>query len=235
MWNKKQVLFLSLGVILLSGILFATTQNEKVAVSRTVPNGLPKSIPLKIENEITKKSFPKELKPSEYVSWVKTNLQQELHSNNISYQLLYKPIDYEICQELRTDDIEQSVYKTFYSELEGNSYFLFKIKHDRHDEFFLEENDLSYEERVKYFSFNFQNDIKLVTSKGDSLSCGMYLFERNYGTSPYTSILFGFGIPDQELEKGFSIVMNDKMYQQNWNTFLYQKELVLNIPNLQLP
>ena len=52
-------------------------------------------------------------------------------------------------------------------------------------------SNLSYEQKVDYFSSKLGRRIKLMVNL-DTIPCAMYHFERNFGVAPYQSIQLGF-------------------------------------------
>lgn len=53
-------------------------------------------------------------------------------------------------------------------------------------------NQEKYSEKVHYLTEAAQNDIKLIVNLSDTIPCLLYHFERDYGTTPYHTMVLGF-------------------------------------------
>ncbi|MGZ5485735.1 MAG: hypothetical protein ACXWFB_07490, partial [Nitrososphaeraceae archaeon] len=57
----------------------------------------------------------------------------------------------------------------------------------------LDENaEVSFNQRVEYYSFKMQKDINIVIAEKDTVPCVLYHFERSYGVSPKNNFMLGF-------------------------------------------
>src|SRR5260221_13135459 len=120
-----------------------------------------------------------ELLPKEYVSWVKydnNGLSKSRNIDNIQYSVLFKPVDYITCMELRKEEISKTEYNKKKNELGDMQYFDLTIKVNGFQEEFLKYDLTSkeeYNDRVNYCAFKFQNDISLYDGK-DSIPCSLF-------------------------------------------------------------
>ncbi|MNK30913.1 hypothetical protein D3C87_493360 [compost metagenome] len=81
---------------------------------------------------------------------------------------------------------------------------------------------LTYEEGVKYMSFEITNDFFVVTSKNDTIKCSGVTFERNFKVAPFQKILLFFtGIePDDKIQ----LIYNDRLFKKGIMKFKFQEK-----------
>ncbi len=177
--------------------------------------------------------------PSDYVRWVQESDNGLIHKKTIGdldFSLQYKPYDYIISMEERSDSIRASIQKEKLVELEGMEYYDFKIKLNSENGELLKHNLKStdeYKKRVEYFAFTMQNDIWMVDGN-DSIPCSLFHFERGYDAAPYSTFLIGFpirAIKNSNAEKTF--VYYDKNFDKGIIKFTLDKNKLVNIPKLK--
>lgn len=81
---------------------------------------------------------------------------------------------------------------------------------------------LSYEDGVKYMSFNMVNDFYIVTSKKDTIKCSGVNYERNFKVAPFQKIMLFFsGInPNDKIQ----LVYNDKLFGKGIIKFKFEEQ-----------
>lgn len=124
---------------------------------------------------------------------------------NINYILQYKPLDYVMIREMNEDINDEKKFKTLKKEYGKFDYYTLEISIEDFKEEILKYNlktDGEYSERVEYYAFRFQNDLKMVQEK-DTFPCAAYHFERNYGLSPKVRFLLAFKRGDDSKERTF--------------------------------
>lgn len=178
------------------------------------------------------------LMPREYVAWVQ-NLDNGLHSektiDEINFSIQYKPYNYIICMEERSDSISSKLVASKVSELNGLDYYDLKIKLINSEGELLK-HDLSssseYQKRVEYFAFGLEKDIRLVNGK-DSIRCSMFHFERSYEAAPYCTILLGFKSLENNKNAQLTLVLEDKIFSKGIIKFTFNKSNFERIPKLK--
>lgn len=144
-----------------------------------------------------------------YISWVENpenNLFVEKKIGDFEFKVLYKPLDYIVSQEFKRNNFSKDSINKRKQELKDYQYYTLRIRSFKDNEFFrtgiLTENE--YYNRLEYFISEAQKDIKIIEGN-DTIPCAMYHFERNYGISPYSSIVLSF-------EEKDSLNRNDKVF-----------------------
>lgn len=178
-----------------------------------------------------------ELAPVEYISWCRdkeNHLNKTKEIGDITYQLLYKPAEYVACMEEESTSIQTDTLAKKVEELNGLEYYDFKIEITSGQGELLKYNVSSaeeYNQRVNYFAFQMQNDLKLVDGS-DTLDCKLFHFERAYDVAPYAVFLLGFPKgKSANTEKMF--FYQDKVFNKGIIKFTYNKNDLKNIPKLK--
>jgi len=177
------------------------------------------------------------LSPKDYVNWVKDNkngLKKDKKIEDLIFTVQYKPIDYVICMEERSDEIADSTIKKKTKELEGMEYIDFKIEVASGQGELLKHNlsdRAEYKDRVNYFAYKMQQDIQLVEGL-DTIPCSLSHFERAYDVAPYSSFVLGFASnPSYKGNKTF--VYHDQIFKKGIIQFEFQEKDFQSIPKLE--
>lgn len=155
------------------------------------------------------------LLPSEYVKWVantENGLVKTKHIDEISAKVIYKPLDYVIANEMRTNDIKNTEYQQRKKELEGMQYYNLVLDiTDARNILNYKVNDLGGQEtRIQYLSFGMQQDIYLEEN-GKELPCKLFHFERNYNITKERTFLLAFEQDKNTIETDKTLVINSPM------------------------
>jgi hypothetical protein len=86
-----------------------------------------------------------------------------------------------------------------------------------------------YEERVKYYSFGIEHDLKMVTATGDTLPCALSHFERTFNVRPELSILCGFDAAAANAAGGFTLLVNERIFNTGMTKLYYSPEQVQSV------
>lgn len=192
-------------------------------------------------NNITSASLPEksteELAPVDYVNWCRNtenNLKKEKEIGDITFSLLYKPAEYVACQEEQTTDLSSDTLREKLKELEGLDYYDLKIEITSGQGELLKYNVESaqqYSQRVSYFAFDMQKDIKLIEGH-DTLDCQLFHFERAYDVAPYAMFLLGF--PKSKISTSErTFFYQDKVFNKGIIKFTYTPTEIAQIPRLK--
>lgn len=138
-----------------------------------------------------------EMRPSELIEWVENEengLRQSKNFEHFGFEVIYKPTDYVIAMEGRTDNLSESKYQKLKTEIGDLQYVDIKIKTIGGEGNALSgnmETEEDYYSRLDYFVMYANQDISLIQG-ADTLAPMLYHFERNYGLAPYNTLLLGF-------------------------------------------
>jgi hypothetical protein len=176
-----------------------------------------------------KMSLGGKLTPQKFVAYVAQNeakISKKQASNGVVYELKYVPTDLLFLNYMKGNKYTKKEYTTFQKENQGTSTFQFRISTPQNGSIeFLKhpiQNGKSYEERVKYYSFELQKDILLTDSDGNKYACTGYVFERNFGIQPYGIIHLVF--PIDVSKKQVRVSINDNGIASNQVQFDFAKK-----------
>jgi len=153
------------------------------------------------------------LSPKEYKTWVQKYCKLEKKEGNILYELLLKPSDYVVCTESSNEAITQQEQKKLLSEIDGVKYFDLRITLDSEGHDLIRYRllkDEDYDLRIKYYDFQFQNDICLIDSRNDTVHAVLYHFENNSQITPYNTISIGFPSDHIKATEIYSLQIHNK-------------------------
>jgi hypothetical protein len=213
-------------IVVLSVLLVWQCGKTKRALDLGFENGM-------TGNEVT----IDELRPADYVAWVRepeNGLVKEKEVGEMKFAMLFKPVDYMICQEERKNEIQALAYQEKLADLGDLEYYDLKIELKNGQEELLKHNLASpqqYTKRVEYYSFEMQKDIVLMNGS-DSIPCAMLHFERAYDISPYATFLLAF--PKQKsTNENRTIIFRDRVFEKGTLKFQFNKKDLNLIPKLK--
>lgn len=164
----------------------------------------------------------------------KTKFEQRHLTDEIHYALKYIPQELKLINLEKKGAMNQELFDEFKKDDKNYHEFLMQLSIPSFGDEFLKfklDEGMTYEERLKYYSFEMKNDIKLVVDKQDTLPCTTYIFERNFGASPNASFTLGFELPRSYDQ--FTILLNDKAFGNNDLTFDYLRKDIKLLPTLK--
>jgi hypothetical protein len=175
----------------------------------------------------------------DYVNWVEEEshgLLIERKMPPLTYRLQYKPMEYIIAQEEKTNDLSKAEVVKRKKELQGMDYFTLRISTSGKD--VLNEGMGSKEEyymRQNYLTYDFQKDIVLVRGK-DTLGCSLFQMVGNYGLAPYVDFVIGF---ENKAGEGSQVgsdkefILADEAFGNGILKFIVKKENINRIPEIK--
>lgn len=177
-----------------------------------------------------------ELTPTEYIEWIENEengLNTSKSFDDISFHLLFKPVDYIIAKELLNKGIKkEDVFKRS-KELGDMQYFTLRIKSLKSNELLKAgiKSENEYYQRLEYFMGYMQNDLYLIEGK-DTIPCGMNHFERNYGLAPYNNFIIAFSKTINSNEDKI-FVYDDKVLGTGKVMMKIEAKDINNIPSIK--
>ncbi|MBL4756018.1 MAG: hypothetical protein JKY52_20795 [Flavobacteriales bacterium] len=180
-----------------------------------------------------------------YETWVESEengLRKSKPVGNYQYSIQYRPWSYIAKRELRDESYDETKMKKKIHEMDELQYFSLRIAL-RKDEGDVLRSGLygegEYEERIAYLNGHINKDIFLLDG-GDTLSCVLHHFERNFGIAPYLNVSLGFEITADEKEailnevpfaySDKSLVFEDKLFGTGMVRLTIRGEDLANIP-----
>lgn len=172
----------------------------------------------KDENNKTDKDIRYQLFQLENFGWKSKLNSQKI--DDISFTSTEVPLQYYLLKDEGTEDLFKidSIYQA--NKTERIIEFTFEQK-DEKDLLNEDFTSISYENGIKYLSFEIDKDFYVVTSKKDTIKCSGVNYERNFKVAPYQKIMLFFsGIdPKEEIQ----LVYNDKLFKKGIIKFQFKE------------
>ncbi len=180
----------------------------------------------------------KQLEPKELLEFIEDDSNGFVQTKTIdeyTFKVMYQPIEYIVLKEIKDNILTKKIIEEKKKELDNLQYFLLEIEipSEKGDllKYNLTDNN-EYYYRLKYFSFDMQNDIQLIENK-DTLPCVLYHFERTYGLTSKCKITLAFeNSPKTNTNKIF--VLNENVLGVGIVKLQFDYKELLNIPELKL-
>lgn len=191
---------------------------------------------------------PVSLEKDEYITSVIPNSQNGLRStktvDGFEFSLSYEPAELMVLKDYDGKISEES----FEKEVRSRNHFLYftlRIKNTDSKVTELLQHNLTsadeYTERLKYYSFNVQKDLKLQIA-GDTVECCLATYERSYSLSPELTVSLAFPLKEQtadaiekrQLKERLNITFNEKVFNNGMINFSFHPNVVNTIPTLAL-
>jgi hypothetical protein len=183
-------------------------------------------------------SFVFPVHPDKYITEFKKKSALLTLSNStelVSYTLHYFPIE---LQAIRSYRQSKNASKEVESELiaaKKQYQFLLElnIPQNGSKEFlsFSDGGKNNYEQRLKYFSFQFGKDIQYLSKDNMWLPVESFQFERNFGMTNKGSFLFE--IPKENIGETLKISIASKIYTHTALEFTFSKKTLNSLPQLK--
>ena len=173
----------------------------------------------------------------EFMGWCadKNNkLSKEKDIEDMRFKLSYLPPEAMAFLELRTEKYDLSKFQKTSKDFSEMSYFNFRIEViDGTGELlkYKMQSPSQYDARIKYASFEMQNDLYLVQGQ-DTLLPGLFQFERIFEVAPYATMMFAFDNKKFDKTSEFTIVYNDRLFEKGFVKFNYKNKQLINLPNI---
>jgi hypothetical protein len=219
--------------IFLFTLSYLTGCNSNASIRNESDNGTTNIKELPVSEEIKEKT----LQGSDYINWVRNpenGLVKEKVIDELKFKIQFKPYEYIACMNEHTDQLADTVLKKAIKELNGMQFYDLKISLNDNEGEILKAGLKSredYDKRVKYFSFEMQQDIQLVDGT-DTLPCTMYHYERAYDATPVTTILVGFQADAKNAAKTKTLLIYDRTFNKGLLKFRFTENRLNTLPKL---
>lgn len=174
----------------------------------------------------------KKLTIDAYLNWYNSNssvFKKTIQDGEFSYTMYLIPNQMELIRQYKS---KQITIEEFNTQINKSSNLTFRLEissPNLGNKDFIKEipaQKFSYDDRVKYFSFDFGKDIKIVNGKSDTLYSTGYLFERGNGLKPYS--LCNLEYDTKIIKDTLRVFVNNKVYNQKLDfAFVFDKKTEL--------
>lgn len=173
----------------------------------------------------------------EFLRWCADENNRLSRSKDISeirYKLSYLPAEAMAFLDLRTEHYDLAKFRKVGEGYGEMTYFNFRLEViDGNGELlkYKLQSPEQYDARIKYMSFEIQNDLCLVQGN-DTLLPGLFQFERIFEVAPYTTVMFAFDNKKFNPKEEFTVIYNDKLFENGYVKFNYRDKQLFNLPNI---
>lgn len=179
-----------------------------------------------------------EMSKDEFVGWCAAEDNPQKHSQQIGdkvFEVKFLPAPLLAIREAGTDATAEmlAAAEEHYTDL---VYFKLEIRGENAKGELLKQdlkNAAEYQQRVMYCSFRIQNDISLVTDKGDSIACAICQFERAFDVAPVTDFTIAFDRKAIGNAKSLTIILNDNLFHNGLVKFSFTEEELKCTPKIK--
>ncbi|WP_090996362.1 hypothetical protein [Pedobacter insulae] len=159
------------------------------------------------------------MKPADYVRWVEdegNGLRVTRNMGEYAFTLQYKPVDYMIAQEARSNEIAPEYLAKRRQQLGNDLHFNFIIRSNGSNTALKEGTDeAGYFMRTGHFFNEGMDDFKLYSSS-DTFDCNFCHLEQTYGLASESVIVLAFeprsGQVKQPLNESLTMVYDDQVF-----------------------
>lgn len=180
------------------------------------------------------------LYPVDYVKWVKATdngLKKIKEMSHYAFEVQYKPLDFIVAQEEKTNDLAEDILVKRKEEL-GEDYYYYNLRIKS-----LEGNlspigagvgtNQQYNQRLSYFTFDMQEDLYLLEGQ-DTLPCTMYQFVRNYDVAPFVEFALGFKKKKKgPIQEDLTFVLEDRILGIGSTRIIFEEQVLNNTPKIK--
>jgi len=187
------------------------------------------------------------LNPQEFISWVNSpenGLVVKQTSGDYVFAIQYRPANYLALLETDPSRITKQTVDSVTKELGGIQQFMLRVELKSGQNNWMQASNKrfdDFDEQINYLSFKMQHDFKYINGQ-DTVECGIYHFERDYGIRPFGTFLLGFPVMKDQANEGdsiskqddFKILFKDSAFGDSDIEFLFCRENIIKIPTLKL-
>lgn len=155
----------------------------------------------------------------EDMGWKSKNNSQQIE--DINFTATEVPIEYYLLKDQGNSDLFN--IDSLYNENKYERIIEFTFEQEDEKDLLLEDfTKLSYEDGIKYMSFDMENDFYVVTSKKDTIKCSGVNYERNFKVAPFQKVMLFFsGIQPKDK---IQLIYNDKLFGKGIIKFKFEEQ-----------
>gem|GEM_PF-3210851 len=188
-------------------------------------------------------SCSKSVMPSEYAALVSSAesvcIQKQCLDNELCVRAFYKPHDFLVLNEVRSEEVNRDDYLRIKEELGDLIYVTFSYYTNSGEnpvQYLLTgEPELNRQAVRQLIETNIAHSITAVANGSDTLSCVIHHLEQTYGMSPYESVNLAFSAPSDGSDwQSITLHYHDFLRSQETKTFHFNKSDIDRLPSLKL-
>lgn len=167
-----------------------------------------------------------------YIQDTSNGLKQSREVGGIGLSVAYRPTDFLVYQELgqKKDESKRALLEKKYKD---HVYFILDLTAgDRDILYGASANQADFSGKLQTLSFNMAAYTQLVTSKQDTIPVADYIYNRNFGISKSSTMLFVFNKEKIEGSETFAFQLEEFGFNTGLQHFEFATKDLFTIPKL---
>ncbi|MFT5779002.1 MAG: hypothetical protein ACI837_001959 [Crocinitomicaceae bacterium] len=156
------------------------------------------------------------------------------NDHGVEYSLKFVPKELQVISSYSKGVLTITEAEEWLKESENEVRFMLQIEipeNGRQEFLKYESENYSYEDRVKYYAFDFAKDIEVWVDEKQKLELNSFNFEREFGVSPKGTMILSVNIPKNA--KNLSVKFTDQVYGTDSQSFLFDLKEFNSLPRLK--
>lgn len=168
-----------------------------------------------------------------YIMDDSNGLIQRVKKDDIVLELIYRPTDLLVAQEVSDTTIKQDELDSLRSRFSNYSYFVLKLSREGQEATNQLATDLShYTRAIDYLSFQIGQDIDLVFGN-ERIDTEDFMHTRSFGGAKANTVMLAFKIRPEELQD-FAIEYDDSLFGTGLTRFNFKVSDIESLPPITI-
>jgi hypothetical protein len=164
----------------------------------------------------------------------KNGLLKKEKKNGVVLQVLYKPNQLIVAQEIKGRNLRPSQIDSVQSYFNEFDYFLLRLsRNGKEIETGYAADQVKFVQVNNYLSFEIGKNVSLVQDR-DTIKVKDFIHTRTFGSSPSSDILFVFKSRLQERRGEVKFIFNDEMFNSGLSEFDFALSNIKSLPIINL-
>ncbi len=181
-------------------------------------------------------SAPSYLKPEELNAFIldaDNGLIQKSEVNGYSIEVMYKPTDLWVEQEVENGNVNDEKIKSLRRKYDPNYYFILNLSKNNKEALQVDGAFGQYSELVQTLSFRMNQYVNLTTATQDTIPTADFILNRTYGLSNATSLLFVFNKEKAKNKQWVQFNLNEFGLGVGNQRFRFKTKDLENVPHIK--
>jgi hypothetical protein len=164
----------------------------------------------------------------------KNGLHQKEEKNGILVEVLYKPTQLIVAQEIKGQSLRLSQVDSIQRYFSEFDYFLLRLsRNGKEIETAFAGDQSKFNEANSYLSFEMAKDVRLIWER-DTISTKDFIHTRTFGSSPSSDILFVFKSRLRDRNGSVKFIFDDRLFDSGRSEFDFAVSDIKSIPSITL-
>ena len=182
----------------------------------------------------TKQVLLSEAGLKDYINTPENGLMQEKQIGDYHIKVAYQPADLLLARELRAKpEVDSATFAALEEHYASYDYYIMSLSKGGKDVLYQAPADhVQFSELLQSLSFRMGDFVRLTSNEGDTIPVGDFIYQRTYGNSPTSSILFVFNKEEVKDSKQIRFHLEEFGLGIGKHVFAFQKKDMEAVPKL---